>query len=116
MGKWLEVRWRYTRPDGEYMYIWTPGRVLRVADGLNDTKTKLGKALLPAGAVLWGWEADEEFKEQAGEQWLTLLPKKFNQQVWYGWRYDPRSLVQAPAVQPEAALSPGAPREAERGC
>ena len=116
VGKWLEVRWRYTRPDGEYMYIWTPGRVLRVADGLNDTKTKLGKALLPAGAVLWGWEADEEFKEQAGEQWLTLLPKKFNQQVWYGWRYDPRSLVQAPAVQPEAALSPGAPREAERGC
>ena len=33
VGKWLEVRWRYTDADtGQYMYIWTPGRVVRVAD------------------------------------------------------------------------------------
>ena len=108
VGKWLEVRWRYTDADtGQYMYIWTPGRVVRVADGLNDKRSKQGKKLLPAGAVLWAYEADEEFEEQAGEQWLTLLPAKFNHQVWYGWRFDPRSLARAPAEQPEAARSPG---------
>ena len=72
-----------------------------------------------AGAVLWELvgEADPEFNEEVGEKWLTLLPAKFNRQVWYGWRYDPRSLASpAPAEQPEAALSPGAPGEAVRGC
>ena len=117
VGKWLEVRWRYTDADtGQYMYIWTPGRVVRVADGLNDKRSKQGKKLLPAGAVLWAYEADEEFEEQAGEQWLTLLPAKFNHQVWYGWRFDPRSLARAPAEQPEAGTSPGMRREAARGC
>ena len=62
---------------------------------------------------MWAWEADEAFKEEAGEQWLTLLPAKFNHQVWYGWRYDPRSLVQVLGQQPEAAPSPRARREAE---
>ena len=89
---------------------------MRVADGLNDMRTKQGKKLMPAGAVLWEWEADPEFNEEVGEKWLTLLPAKFNRQVWYGWRYDPRSLAPAPAEQPEAALSPGAPGEAVRGC
>ena len=28
--------------------------------------------------------------EEAGEQWLILLPDKWNRQVHYGWRYDPR--------------------------
>ena len=114
VGKWLEVRWRYTDTNtGTYIYIWTPGRVVRVADGLNDMRSKQGKKLMPAGAVLWEWEADEEFKEEVGEKWLTLLPTKFNKQVWYGWRYDPLPLVRAPAVQPEAMRSPRAPREAE---
>ena len=117
VGKWLEVRWRYTDTNTDkYVYIWTPGRVVRVADGLNDMRTKQGKKLMPAGAVLWEWEADPEFNEEVGEKWLTLLPAKFNRQVWYGWRYDPRSLAPAPAEQPEAALSPGAPGEAVRGC
>ena len=117
VGKWLEVRWRYTDAEtGEYVYIWTPGRVVRVADGLCDKRSKQGKKLLPAGAVLWGWEADDEFKEQAGEQWLTLLPAKYNQQVWYGWRYDPRELVPAPAEHPEAAPTPGAQRGGDHGC
>ena len=32
-----------------------------MADGLTD---KTGKKLLPAGAVLWAWEADAEFDEE----------------------------------------------------
>ena len=70
------------------------GRVTRVADGLTDTKTKRGKALMPAGAVLWAWDADLEFGEVAGEKWLVLLPQKWNPPtaIVYGWRYDPREL------------------------
>mmetsp|Transcript_24465 Transcript_24465/g.55712 ORF Transcript_24465/g.55712 Transcript_24465/m.55712 type:complete len:105 (-) Transcript_24465:132-446(-) len=34
--------------------------------------------VLPGGAVLWAWDADPEFEEAAGEQWLVLLPKKWN--------------------------------------
>ena len=83
VGKWLEVRWRYTNKEtGEYQYIWSPGKVVRVADGCTDKRTARGKKLLPAGAVLWAWEADADFDEQAGEQWLTLLREKFNSQVW----------------------------------
>ena len=48
--------------------------------------------MLPAGALLWAWDADPEFDERAGEQWLILLPKKWNKHVHYGWRYDPRDL------------------------
>ena len=44
------------------------------------------------GALLWAWDADPEFDERAGEQWLILLPKKWNKHVHYGWRYDPRDL------------------------
>ena len=81
---------------------------MRVADGLTDKTTKLGKKLLPAGAVLWAWEADAE----PGEEWLTLRKDKFNEQVWYGWRLDPRELV---ARQPGAARTPEAQRGARRG-
>jgi len=113
VGKWIEVRWRYTDKDtGEYIYIWSPGKVVRVADGLTDKTTKMGKKLLPAGAVLWAWEADAEFDEEPGEKWLTLRKDKFNEQVWYGWRLDPRELV---ARQPGAAQTPEAQRGARRG-
>ena len=47
---------------------------------------------MPAGALLWAWDADPEFDEAAGEQWLILLPKKWNKHVHYGWRFDPREL------------------------
>ena len=70
------------------------------------------KKLLPAGAVLWAWEADAEFDEEPGEEWLTLRKDKFNEQVWYGWRLDPRELV---ARQPGAARTPEAQRGARRG-
>ena len=43
--------------------------------------------------MLWAWEADAEFDEEPGEEWLTLRKDKFNEQVWYGWRLDPRELV-----------------------
>ena len=91
VGKRVEVLWRYINKDtNEPILIWATGRVTRVADGLTDTKTKRGKALLPAGAVLWAWDADPEFGEAAGEQWLTLLPKKWNpskQGQVYSWRF-----------------------------
>lgn len=84
------------------MLIWATGRVARVADGLTDTRSVRAKKLLPAGAVLWAWDADPEFGEVAGEMWLPLLPKKWNppHQVVYGWRYDPRELS-ASAAAPE---------------
>ena len=114
VGKWIEVRWRYTDKDtGKYIYIWSPGKVVRVADGLADTRTKQGKKLLPAGALLWAWEADPAFDEETGEMWLTLLKDKFNKQVWYGWRLDPRELV---TEQPRAPQTPGAQWEVRRGC
>ena len=42
--------------------------------------------ILPAGALLWAWEADAEFDEKAGEQWMVLHPDKYNKQVQYAWR------------------------------
>ena len=38
------------------------------------------------------------FDEVAGEQWLILLPKKWNRQQVYSWRYDPRELGAARAT------------------
>ena len=38
VGKQIEVCWRYTNKDtGESMLIWSPGRIVRVADGLTVT-------------------------------------------------------------------------------
>ena len=64
---------------------------MRVADGVKDRKTPNGK-VLPAGAVLWAWEADAEYEEEAGQEWLFLLPGKWNRHVQYGWRMDPCEL------------------------
>ena len=75
------------------MLIWTPGKVARVADGVTDKKSARALRPLHAGAVLFQWEADAQFGERAGEQWLILLPKKWNTHVLYGWRYDPSQLA-----------------------
>lgn len=84
---------RYTNKDtGKPILIWATGRVKRVADGLLDKKSKRAQKVLPAGTVLWAWDADPEFGEKAGEEWLFLLPKKYNKQVLYSWRLDPRDL------------------------
>ena len=85
------------------MLVRITGRVARVADGLTDKRSARGKKLLPAGALLWQWEADPTFDEPAGEQWMILLPKKWKQHVIYGWRFDPRELraPQGPARPPD---------------
>ncbi|EOD11378.1 hypothetical protein EMIHUDRAFT_465077 [Emiliania huxleyi CCMP1516] len=92
VGKRLEVLWKYADKDTNQPHmIWSTGRV--------------EVEVLPAGAVLWAWDADPEFDEAAGEQWLFLLPKKWNPKTHkqvYSWRYDPRELgaVEAPTADP----------------
>jgi hypothetical protein len=48
--------------------IWSTGTVKRIADGLTDKRSSRAKKVLPAGAVLWAWDADPDFDEKAGEQ------------------------------------------------
>eukprot|EP00966_Prymnesium_polylepis_P134088 3099558-Prymnesium_polylepis.1 len=105
VGKRLEVLWKYLAKDtGEAHMIWCTGRVVRVADGLTDKRSPRARKILPAGAVLWAWDSDPNFDEQAGEQWLILLPQKWNptthKQV-YSWRYDPRELGATQASTPD---------------
>ena len=95
--------WKYFNKDtNEPMLIWATGRVARVADGLTDKRSARCKKLLPAGMVLWQWDADPDFGEVAGEQWLALLPAKWNppKAIVYGWRFDPRELC-ASAAPPQ---------------
>lgn len=88
--------WKYFEHGNDQPHmIWSSGRVVRVADGLTDKRSARARTVLPAGAVLWAWDADPEFEEEAGEQWLFLLPKKWNPKTHkavYSWRYDPREL------------------------
>ena len=109
VGKRLEVLWRYFTKgaDGKEQptMIWSTGRVVRVADGVSDKRSARCTKPLPGGTVLWAWDADPDFGEVAGEQWLTLLPKKWNPRTHkqvYSWRYDPRELgaVEAPTADP----------------
>ena len=72
----------------------------------------MGRRAVGVGGRRRVWEADAEFDEEPGEKWLTLRKDKFNEQVWYGWRLDPRELV---ARQPGAARTPEAQRGARRG-
>ena len=96
IGKRLEVLWKYHEKlaDGSTQphLIWATGRVTRIADGLTNKRSSRARKILPAGALLWAWDADPEFGERAGEQWLILLPKKWNGQQVYSWRFDPREL------------------------
>ena len=77
-----------------------------MADGLTDKSSARAKKILPAGAILWAWDADPAYNEPAGEQWLILLPQKWNAQVQYGWRYDPCEL----GVPGQPRPPPRAPR------
>ena len=102
VGKQLEVCWKYTNKDTkEPMLIWATGRVVRVADGLTDKRSPRARMVLPAGMVLWAWDADPDFGEAAGEQWLALVPQKWNpsRALLYGWRYDPREFAAARATE-----------------
>ena len=91
VGKWLEVCWPY-KEDGRTVKIWAAGRVKRVADGLTDKRSPRARKILPAGMLLWAWDADPEYDEPAGERWIAFLPEKWNKPVSYGWRLDPREL------------------------
>ena len=108
MGKRLEVLWKYfDKSNGNKpTLIWASGRVTRIADGLTNKRTKAARKVLPAGALLWAWDANPEFDEKAGEAWLILLPNKWNKQVHYGWRFDPREL----GGEREREAPPGAKR------
>ena len=92
VGRRVEVLWRYTDMEtGKPTLIWSPGTVKRVADGLSDKRSARARKVLPAGAVLWAWDADEEFEEKAGEQWLFLKRDDWNplrQGKQYAWRFD----------------------------
>ena len=105
VGKRLEVLWPY-KEGGKTKKIWASGVVKRVADGLTDAKKGAKKKILPAGALLWAWDADPDYEEVAGEQWLILQPKKWNKQVQYAWRFDPCELGMSARSKPP----PRAPR------
>lgn len=115
VGKRLEICWPYKYgPDGKKLpktqNIWASGMVKRVADGMTDKRSARScTKLLDAGTVLWGWEADPEYKEPAGEEWLCLKPGNWNRHVQYAWRYDPCEL----APQGTARPPPQAPRADE---
>jgi hypothetical protein len=102
VGKRLEVLWRYfDKNTNAPHYIWCTGTVKRIADGLSDKRSSQARKVLPGGAVLWAWDADPDFEEAAGEQWLILLPNKWNPRTHkqvYSWRYDPRELGAAQAA------------------
>ena len=115
VGKRIEVLWKYFDQDSNQpRMIWSSGTVKRIADGLTDKRSSRAKKILPGGAVLWAWDADPDFDEQAGEQWLILLPEKFNpktQRQVYSWRLDPRELGAAQGSAPDAAR-----KRARRDC
>ena len=62
VGKRVEVCWKYFHKDtNEPMLIWSSGRVVRVADGLTDKRSPRARNVLPAGMVLWAWDAYPDF-------------------------------------------------------
>ena len=99
----MEICWPYKLPDGTTKKIWASGVVKRVADGLTHKRTERCKTILPAGALLWAWEADAEFGEKAGEQWMVHHPDTYNRHVQYAWRFDPCELVAPGQRKPRAA-------------
>ena len=60
--------------------------------------------------MLWRWEADAEFDEKAGEQWMVLHPLKYNKHVQYAWRFDPCEIV------PEGSRKPRLRQPMEEEC
>ena len=96
------------------MKIWASGKVTRVADGLTDKRSARAKKILPAGALLWAWDADPQYDEAAGEQWLVCCSRRSgtSKQVAYSWRYDPCELAGSTA-QNRARRAPRAPHVEE---
>lgn len=91
----MEVCWQYwiTQEGGSKkgMRIWSPGTITQIADGssalLNQQrKRQLEKASPGSFAALYTWEADAEFGEKAGKQWVIFDPAKFRKHGAGGWR------------------------------
>ena len=75
VGKRIEVLWKYYEKESEKAtLIWSTGRVVRVADGLTDKRSKRAQKILPGGAVLWAWDADPEFDRQQVSNGLYCCP------------------------------------------
>ena len=51
------------------------GKSGRVLEHRVSTRAK---KILPAGALLWAWDADPTYQEQAGSKWLVLLPHRWS--------------------------------------
>ena len=83
----------------------------QIADGVVTKKSPLCKKIFPAGAILWAWDADPEYEEAAGEQWLVLHPDKWNKHVQYAWRFDPCELVEGGGKLAPLGQGRRAPRE-----
>ena len=100
VGMRLEVCWKYFSTEtSEPLLIWSPGEVIKVADGTSDKASEKCRSILPAGMVLLKWPEDTDRKEKETQSWKVLLPQKFNKQVLYGWRYDPRDVPRVAALQ-----------------
>ena len=53
VDKQVEVCWKYLHKDtNEPMLVWSPARIVRVADGLTDNRSPRARNVLPAGMVL----------------------------------------------------------------
>ena len=87
--------WPY-KEGGKTRKVWASGVCKQIADGVVTKKSALctPKTILPAGAMLWAWDADPEYEEAAGEQWLVLHPDKWNKHVQYARRFDPCELME----------------------
>ena len=82
VGKQLEVCWPY-KEAGRTVKIWACGTVRRVADGLTDRSSSRAKKVLPAGAVLWGWDADPRTmccSIASGARWISA-PRNLRPEV-----------------------------------
>ena len=89
-----------------------------VADGISHKETAKSRKILPAGAVLFEWEADDQFlissrsRQGSRQQWLILNPEKWNKQAQMVWRYDPSELAALAAAPPRTpAELPGRGRQ-----
>jgi hypothetical protein len=95
LDKKIEVCWpSVDRDSGKRVLIWSAGKVTKVANNETDKRFKRARQILPAGAVYWEWDAEDEFEEQAGGQWPVLDPlRKWNRTLAYGWRWYPEELA-----------------------
>ena len=100
VGRRLEVRYKYDivdpetkEPTGETAFLWCSCEVLRVSDGTArkvGAKGQVLKSMHPAGTVLLRWDANQAMGEtEPSEQWMGLLPSKWNTDQLYAWRRDP---------------------------